>query len=81
MTNTQFDINKHVLVPKHTLLSEKEREQLLEQYNISFISLPKILRNDPAIKAINAKTGDIIKITRESPTAGKATYYRGVVSE
>ncbi len=81
MTTTPFDVNKHSLVPKHSLLSEKEQEQLLTLYNINFVSLPKIMRNDPAIKSLGAKSGEVIKIVRISETAGKSIYYRGVISE
>jgi len=74
-----FDVTKHVLVPKHTKLSEKEKEALFAKYNITFRELPKILKNDPAIAHLNPKPGDVIKIERKSKTAGKAIYYRGVV--
>jgi DNA-directed RNA polymerase subunit H len=38
--------------------------------------LPKIRSNDPAAKVINAQPGQIVRITRNSPTAGKAVAFR-----
>jgi DNA-directed RNA polymerase subunit H len=43
--------------------------------------LPKILLTDPALKNLDAKLGDVAKITRKSQTAGYATYYRIVVGK
>ena len=74
----EVDITKHRLVPKHELLNEKEKEELLKRYGVTIRQLPRILASDPAIQKLNAKIGDIIKITRKSPTAGEATYYRVV---
>ena len=78
---TGFNVLKHKLVPKHEILSEEEKKKLLEKYNISEKQLPKILKKDPVVKALGAKEGDVIKITRESPVAGKVVYYRLVVKE
>ncbi len=75
----EVDISKHKLVPKHTILNEKEREELLKKYRINLNQLPRILTSDPMVKKLDAKVGDIIKIERNSPTAGKTTYYRVVV--
>ena len=41
--------------------------------------LPLILANDPVVKKIEAVKGDVLKIKRESLTAGESTYYRIVV--
>ena len=78
MKNT--DITKHILVPKHTVLSDKEKKETLEKYHVSLAELPKIPKNDAAIKHLNAKIGDIIKILRNSHTAGESVFYRVVVS-
>jgi DNA-directed RNA polymerase subunit H len=72
----EYDILKHELVPEHVILKEEERKKLLEELNILPQQLPKILVTDPVVKAIEAKEGDVIKIIRKSPTAGRANYYR-----
>ena len=75
----KIDILKHRLVPKHRIMSEKEVEELLKKYGITKDKLPKILASDPVIKAIGAKIGDVIEITRKSSVAGQTKYYRVVV--
>lgn len=75
----EFDIREHELVPKHEILNEKEKEELLKKYGITLRQLPRILISDPMVKVLNAKIGDVIKIIRKSPTAGETVYYRVVV--
>ena len=75
----EIDISKNELVPKHFVLSEKEKEELLKRYGITLKELPRILSSDPMVKKLGAKPGDVIKIERKSPTAGKTIYYRVVV--
>ncbi len=74
-----FNILKHELVPEHVILNEEEKKALLQQYNITAKQLPKTLTSDAVVKLIGAKPGDVIKITRKSPTAGTTTYYRIVI--
>ena len=74
-----FDVNKHRLVPKHSKLSESDKKKLLEEYKINVFSLPKIIQEDPTIIKLNAKMGDVIKIERDSKTAGTTSYYRVVI--
>ncbi len=81
MAKKTFDVSTHTLVPEHIVLSEKEKNQIFEKYSISFKELPKMFSNDPAIKQLKLKSGDVIKIIKKSPTAGIAEYYRGVISE
>jgi len=75
----KFNVNDHILVPKHTKISKEEAQKLLEKYNISHKQLPKILINDPAIKILDPKIGDVIGIERRSSTTNKMVVYRVVV--
>ncbi len=77
----KIDITKHVLVPEHEKLNQKEKQDVLAEYNITVRELPKISKKDPAIAHLDLKMGDVIKITRKSATAGKAIFYRGVSDE
>jgi DNA-directed RNA polymerase subunit H (RpoH/RPB5) len=70
----------HILTPKHKKLSDKEKAKLLDTYNITFKELPAIIKSDPAIADLEAEEGDVIMIDRASPTAGKTTFYRGVIN-
>jgi len=75
----QFDMMSHDLVPLHTIISEKEKGELLRKYNIEPNQLPKILDTDPVSIFIGAKSGQIVKIIRNSHTAKEAIAYRFVV--
>jgi DNA-directed RNA polymerase subunit H len=75
----KFKADKHALIPKHVTLSQAQKEKLLEKYKISVKELPRILKTDPAIVSLDAKPGDVIKVIRDSPTAGESVFYRVVV--
>lgn len=75
----EIDILKHELVPKHVLLNEKEKEELLKKYGITLRQLPRILASDPVIKLINGNPGDVVRIIRKSTTAGETVYYRVII--
>ncbi|MCE4608308.1 MAG: DNA-directed RNA polymerase subunit H [Caldisphaeraceae archaeon] len=71
---------EHYLVPKHRLLSLEEGVKVLKSLSIKPWQLPRISINDPIIRILNGKPGDIVEIERDSPTAGKYKVYRVVVS-
>jgi DNA-directed RNA polymerase subunit H (RpoH/RPB5) len=74
-----FDIFEHALVPMHEILTPKEREQLLAMYKVKPYQMPQVTSTDPAVKAIGAKPGDVLRIIRKSSTAGEHIAYRYVV--
>jgi DNA-directed RNA polymerase subunit H len=69
----------HVYVPKHEIMTKKEAEEVLKKFNCKPTEMPLIFANDPAIIGLGVKPGDMIRITRKSPTAGESTYFRYVV--
>ena len=74
----KVDILKHNLVPEHTILTPEEADAVREELDVRIDQIPKILPTDPVVKAIDAKLGDVLKITRKSMTAGVFTSYRVV---
>lgn len=74
-----MDVRDHRLVPEHRKMSEEEVEELLQKHDIEKENLPRIKSNDSALKQKDFEVGDVFEITRDSPTAGKTTYYRRVV--
>ena len=77
--NIDLNVSQHLLVPKHTKLSDSKKEDLLKTHSIELRQLPKILKDDPSLLGLNAKEGDVIKIDRISKTAGESVYYRLVI--
>ena len=76
---SKFTIDKHILVPKHTKLSDRDKKQLFDKYNISLKDLPKIDSKDPAVLPLKLKVGDVVRIARDTPGVGETVYYRGVI--
>ena len=74
----KIDILKHVLIPKHKILTKKEALAILEQFNVSLVQLPRVKLKDPVVKALGAKVNDIVEIKREGPS-GEYLYYRRVI--
>jgi len=76
---TQINVLEHEMVPHHEVLSEGDVRAVLQKYGISKEDLPKIRVDDPAAQAVGAQVGDVLKITRASPTAGTFVAYRLVI--
>ena len=71
----------HVYVPKHEIMTKDEAADVLKQFNCKPTELPLIYVDDPAIIELGVKPGDMMKITRNSETAGESVYYRYVVEK
>ncbi|MFX0167919.1 MAG: DNA-directed RNA polymerase subunit H [Candidatus Hodarchaeota archaeon] len=75
-----IDLFMHELVPTHEMLSEEEIVEIEKEYGIDREQLPKMKVGDPAAKAIGARPGDVLRIVRESETAGHHLMYRYCIS-
>ena len=68
---------KHILVPKHERVPAKDEEALLKSLFAKKSQLPLIrFHEDPIARLIGLMPGEIVKITRASPTAGECILYR-----
>lgn len=88
--NGAKNILKHELCPEHILLSPEEADEVLKTLGVGPEQLPKIRKDDAAIKALERTRrpdgmpigpipiGSIIKVIRESETAGRSIAYRVV---
>jgi DNA-directed RNA polymerases I, II, and III subunit RPABC1 len=64
----QFNVTKNEYVPKHIICSQETKNKVMKDYNITNKDLPTISINDPPIKYLGAKRGNLIKIVRKSDT-------------
>lgn len=62
-------------------MEEDEVNELLEEFNIEKEDLPEMTTDDAMTKRLDVEPGDVVEITRDSPTAGETTYYRRVTEE
>lgn len=74
-----FKVQDHILVAKHSILTQKETDNLLNQYKISLEELPRISIKDAAIEHMDLTINNVIRITRFSATVGVTDFYRRVI--
>jgi DNA-directed RNA polymerase subunit H (RpoH/RPB5) len=73
----QYNILDHELVPKHTILTRKEKEGIMKKYNVTHSSqFPTISRFDAVAKAIGMRPDEVCRIERSSNTSITSEYYR-----
>lgn len=82
------NITRHRLVPHHRILHANTACKLFYKLSIHSGQLPQMQRfinsngpADPVARFYGARVGDIMQITRHSPTSGTHTVYREVVGD
>ncbi|MCX6803704.1 MAG: DNA-directed RNA polymerase subunit H [Candidatus Diapherotrites archaeon] len=73
------DEKRHYLVPEHVLIKKEKVAELMASLGIKKDALPRIEKLDSEAKKLQAEKGDVVKIIRDSITAGQSVYYRRVV--
>ena len=68
------NITEKIFIPKHTLMDEKSKEELLKLFKLN--NLPKMSLLEPMARYYGAKINDVFKIERNSVLSGKSIYYR-----
>jgi len=73
----QFDFMKNIVLPRHiTLLTNEQKEKVMEMWETELHHFKKILSTDPVAKRYGARVGDMFYIERDG---GKEIDYRVVV--
>lgn len=68
---------KHILVPKHEIVPKDTTNQILKDLYAKKSQLPIIVyHEDVQARYLGLRPGEIVKITRPSPSAGFYTVYR-----
>ena len=75
----QFNVTRHVLQPKFTALTSKEKDTLLELNNIALKNLPRFLASDPVVRYYNWKRGTVVKIDTHAVQGHAYNNHRVVV--
>jgi DNA-directed RNA polymerase subunit H len=72
---------EHELVPRHEIVPSDNIPQLMKQLHINEKTQLPLIRyhTDPICRLIGSVPGDIIKITRPSPSSGEYIVYRACV--
>jgi len=70
---------RHYLVAEHVLVKKEKVAELMAELGIKKEDLPRIDKLDSAIKLLRPEKGDVVKIIRDSLTAGQSVYYRRVI--
>ena len=78
MRELQYNVSRHTLVPKHEPIREEEViDDILKRYRLKTrFHMPLIMSTDPMARYLALKHGQVVKITRASPSSGTYVMYR-----
>jgi DNA-directed RNA polymerase subunit H (RpoH/RPB5) len=73
-----YNVSRHSLVPKHEPIRDEARiEEVVKRYRLkSKFQLPLILSGEPMARYLALKPGQLVRITRPSPSSGTYVLYR-----
>ena len=60
-----YNLTKHFLVPKYTLMTNEEMTDMLKRNRLRITDLPRMYKNDPVARYYGAKPGQLFKILRD----------------
>ena len=80
LENFLINVSHHQFVPKHTVLSKQETQDILTKYNCTNKNIPTIKRDDAQAKYIGLRPKQICKIDVDNVSSGITDKYRFCVN-
>ncbi|KAL9270875.1 DNA-directed RNA polymerase V subunit 5A-like protein [Drosera capensis] len=78
ITDLLVNITKHVLKPKHRVLTEQEKKKLLKKYSLEEKQLPKMSHKDAIAKYYGLEKGQVVKVMYSGEITQSHVTYRCV---
>ncbi|XP_061367584.1 DNA-directed RNA polymerase V subunit 5A [Gastrolobium bilobum] len=78
ITELLVNITKHVLKPKHQVLTDRQKQNLLKKYNIEEKQLPRMLHTDAIARYYGFERGQVVKVTYSGEITEMHVTYRCV---
>ncbi|KAJ4720311.1 putative DNA-directed RNA polymerase II [Melia azedarach] len=79
ITDLLVNITKHILVPKHEILTVEDKQKLLKKYKVEEKQLPQMLRTDALARYYGLEKGQVLKLTYMDGIAKSLETYRCVL--
>lgn len=77
LSELQYNVTRHVLVPKHVRIRDPARiVKVLQAYGVKRAQLPIIHHSDVMCRYLGVEVGDLVEVHRTSPTGGVHVAYR-----
>ena len=68
LSELQYDVSTHRLVPKHEFATKQEIKAIKREYKVTKSQIPRIKADDVQVRHLAAQPGDVLKIKRPSET-------------
>lgn len=80
----QYNVMQHVLQPRFERMSREEVERVYADHGFTpataLRQLPRILSEDKVARYMGLRHGDVVRVTRSSPTAGEVVLFKVCVA-
>ncbi|KAK3009794.1 hypothetical protein RJ639_015157 [Escallonia herrerae] len=78
ITDLVVNVTKHVLKPKHRVLTDDEKQKLLKKHNLEEKQLPRMLQKDAIARYYALEKGLVVEVTYSGEVTGSYVTYRCV---